>query len=80
MWIPYVNKENADMIFVLMRRAGDNLKGRLPPSRNHPGGRNPYAHVATCIKQKFGMSYKDVPDGQFSDLVQFIQYIEENPM
>jgi hypothetical protein len=36
--------------------------GQLPDHPNHPKGRNPYAHVAICVKDHFNASYKDIPD------------------
>ena len=35
---------------------------KLPNHPSHPKGRNPYAHVALKVKNKFGSSYKDLPD------------------
>ena len=43
-----MNDENAKAIWAYIQKAGDELVGKLPPSRNHPRGRNPYAHVAIC--------------------------------
>jgi len=31
----------------------EELRGKLPLSWRHPKGRNPDAHVAKCIKNKF---------------------------
>ena len=45
----------------MIQEAGDYLLGQLPDHPNHPKGRNPYAHVAICVKEKFGNSYKDIP-------------------
>ena len=39
--------------------------GQLPDHPNHPKGRNPYAHVAICVKSKFNASYKDIPDEKY---------------
>ena len=50
--------------------AGNYLKGKLPNHPNHPKGRNPYAHVAICVKSKFGSSYKDLPDNDFQKVVE----------
>ena len=44
---------------------GDSLKDKLPEHSNHPKGRNSYAHIFLEIKNKFGCSYKDVPDDCF---------------
>ena len=48
------NRVNLDFDF----EAGDYLVGQLPDHPNHPKGRNPYAHVAICIKSKFNASYR----------------------
>ena len=48
-----MNKENASKLWKIIQEAGDYLKGQLPEHPNHPKGRNPYAHVAICIKSKF---------------------------
>ena len=37
----------------MIQEAGDYLQGQLPDHPNHPKGRNPYAHVAICVKSKF---------------------------
>ncbi len=59
--------------------AGDKLVGKLPPSRHHPKGRNPYAHVAICIKSKFNASYKDIDDDRFDEVVKYIEFLKKNP-
>ena len=56
-----MNKENASKLWKIIQEAGDYLKGQLPDHPNHPKGRNPYAHVAICVKSKFKKSYKDYP-------------------
>ncbi len=60
-----MNKENASKLWKIIQEAGDYLVGQLPDHPNHPKGRNPYAHVAICVKSKFNSSYKDIPDEQF---------------
>ena len=57
-----MNKENASKLWKIIQEAGDYLVGQLPDHPNHPKGRNPYAHVAICIKSKFDASYKDIPE------------------
>ena len=52
-----MNKENASKLWKIIQEAGDYLKGQLPDHPNHPKGRNPYAHVAICVKSKFQKSY-----------------------
>ncbi len=59
-----MNKENAEKLWKIIQETGDYLHGRLPNHPNHPNGRNPYAHVAICIKIKFDSSYKDIPDNK----------------
>ena len=51
MQIKLMNKENASKLWKIIQEAGDYLQGQLPDHPNHPKGRNPYAHVAICIKK-----------------------------
>jgi hypothetical protein len=74
-----VNKENASKLWKIIQEAGDYLQGQLPEHPNHCKGRNPYAHVALCVKEKFGNSYKDIPDENFDEVVNFIIFLKENP-
>ena len=60
-------------------KAGDYLKNKLPDHPSHPKGRNPYAHVALEIKNKFNMSYKDLPDNQYEKVIDFINFLKKNP-
>ena len=46
---------------------------------NHPKGRNPYAHVAICVKTKFKKSYKDIEDEKFNEVVEYIDFLKKNP-
>ena len=71
-----MNKENASKLWKIIQEAGDYLLGQLP---NHPKGRNPYAHVAICVKSKFNASYKDIPDEQYAQVVKYIEFLKENP-
>ena len=59
-----MNKENASKLWKIIQEAGDYLKGQLPDHPNHPKGRNPYAHIAICVKSKFNQSYKDIKDAE----------------
>ena len=63
----------------MIQEAGDYLQGQLPDHPNHPKGRNPYAHVALEIKNKFDMSYKDLPDDQFDSVLDFLNFLKKNP-
>jgi len=62
----------------MIQEAGDFLKNKLPNHPNHPKGRNPYAHVALCIKTKFNKSYKDIDDVKFNEVVDYIEYLKNN--
>ena len=74
-----MNKENASKLWKMIQEAGDYLRGQLPSHPNHPNGRNPYAHVALCVKEKFENSYKDIPDEQFDEVVKYIEFLKQNP-
>ena len=63
----------------MIQEAGDFLKNKLPNHPSHPKGRNPYAHVALCIKTKFNKSYKDIDDVKFNEVVDYIEYLKNNP-
>ena len=45
----------------------------------HPKGRNPYAHVALCVKNKFNNSYKDIEDEKFNEVTNYIEFLKQNP-
>jgi hypothetical protein len=74
-----MHEENAKKIWQLILETGDSLKGVLPDHPNHPKGRNPYAHISLEIKNKYGCSYKDIPDDQLNELIKFIDYLRKNP-
>ena len=74
-----MHEENAKKIWQLILETGDSLKGVLPDHPNHPKGRNPYAHISLEIKNKYGCSYKDIPDDQLNELIKFIDYLSKNP-
>ena len=74
-----MNIENASKLWKIIQEAGDYLVGQLPDHPNHPNGRNPYAHVAICIKSKFNASYKNIPDEQYHEVVKYIEFLKENP-
>jgi len=71
--------ENKKRLWTEILKTGDCLKDKLPSHPNHPKGRNPYAHVALEIKNKFNKSYKDLSDNQFDMVINFINYIKKNP-
>ena len=74
-----MNKENSSKLWAIIQQAGFYLQDKLPECSNHPKGRNGYAHVALCIKEKFGLSYKDIPDEEFNKVVEYIVFLKKNP-
>ena len=74
-----MNKENSSKLWKIIQEAGDYLEGRLPEHPNHPKGRNPYAHIAICIKDNFKTNYKDIPDEKFDEVLSYIKFLKQNP-
>ena len=74
-----MNIENRKRLWKEILAAGDYLKNKLPDHSNHPNGRNPYAHVALEIKNKFNKSYKDISDNDFEKVIKYIEYLKKNP-
>ena len=74
-----MNKDNTIKLWKIMQEAGDYLLGQLPDHPNHPKGRNPYAHVAICVKDNFNSSYKDIPDEKFNEVIKYIKFLKQNP-
>ena len=74
-----MNDEKAHQLWKIIQEAGDYLQGQLPDHPNHPKGRNPYAHVAICVKSKYEKSYKDIPDEKFEEVVEYIKELKRNP-
>ena len=74
-----MNKENADKLWKIIQEAGDYLEGQLPEHPNHTKGRNPYAHVALAVKNKFNDSYKDIDDSKFDEVIKYINYLRQSP-
>ena len=74
-----MNEDNRKYLWSCIQKAGDYLEGQLPSHPNHPKGRNPYAHVAICIKSKFKKSYKDIGDEKFNEVIDYIEYLKNNP-
>ena len=71
-----MNKENKIKLWSIIQEAGDYLIGQLPDHPNHPKGRNPYAHVALCVKEKFNVSYKDIPDKKLNEVIKYIEFFK----
>ena len=74
-----MKKESSSKLWKMMQEAGDYLQGKLPDHLNHPKGRNPYAHIGLCVKNKFGLSYKDIADEKFEEVVNYIDFLKKNP-
>ena len=74
-----LDKINKERIWRLIQSTGDELFGKLPEHPNHPKGRNPYAHVALCVREKFSASYKDIDDEKFDEVLKFIEFLKKNP-
>ena len=74
-----MNKEIASKLWKMIQEAGDYLESKLPNHPNHPKGRNPFAHVALSVKNKFGSSYKDINDEKFDEVIKFIELLKQNP-
>ena len=71
--------ENSRKLWKIIQGAGDYLQGQLPEHPNHPKGRNPYAHVALAVKNKFNTSYKDIDDNKFDEVIKYINYLRQTP-
>lgn len=63
-------------VWAEMRATGDRLKGVLRPDPRHPAGRNPYAHVAGCVQEEFGGSYRDLPDEKAGEVLTYLKKLE----
>ena len=74
-----MNEDNHRKLWKMIQEAGDYLESRLPEHPNHPKGRNSYAHVALCIKNKFQNSYKDIEDEKFEQVIEYIEFLKKNP-
>ena len=74
-----MNEDNRRKLWKIIQEAGDYLRGKLPNHPNHPKGRNPYAHVAICVKDHFNSTYKDIPDKKFDEVVKYIDFLKQNP-
>ena len=74
-----MNEHNRKTIWALIQKTGDELQAKLKPSSSHPKGRNAYAHISLCIKEKFGVSYKELDDDQTGVLIDYIDFMLKNP-
>ena len=74
-----MKEENRKLIWKTIQETGDKLQSKLKPSSFHPKGRNAYAHIAICIKQHFGASYKDIKDDEINLVKAYINFLLINP-
>ena len=78
-----MNKENASKLWKMIQEAGDyllELAGTKSVTQITLQGRNPYAHVALCVKEKFGNSYKDIPDEKFQEVLDYsFNFLKDKP-
>ena len=70
-----MNEENRQTVWARMQEAANELRGKLLPSRRHPRGRNPNAHIAKCIKNRFRKSYRDIPDEKVEAVMDYIDSV-----
>ncbi len=73
-----MNEENWNLIVQTVGWGGDILTQTLPYSPRHPHGRNGYAHLWLCIRNRFGDA-KTLPDSQVHDIIQYIEWVVQNP-
>ena len=72
-----MNDDNKKYLWKLIQLTGDSLINKLPDHPNHPNGRNPYAHVALKVKNKFGKSYKYLPDEKVNEVINYLNILEQ---
>ena len=74
-----MNKENASKLWKIIQETGDYLQRKLPDHHYHPKGRNAYAHVTLSVKNKFGLSYKDIADKDYKKVIEYLDFLKKNP-
>ena len=72
-----MNQDNKKYLWKLIQLTGDSLINKLPDHPNHPNGRNPYAHVALKVKNKFGKSYKYLPDEKIHEVINYLNILKQ---
>jgi len=63
-------------VWAEMRALGDRLAGFLPSDSRHPAGRNPHAHVAGCVRERFGCSYGELGDERVDEVRGYLKELE----
>ena len=72
-----MNADNKKYLWKLIQLTGDSLINKLPDHPNHPNARNPYAHVALKVKNKFGKSYTDLPDEKVHEVINYLNILKQ---
>ena len=72
-----MNDVNKKYLWKLIKLTKDSLINKLPDHPNHPNGRNPYAHVALKVKNKFGKSYKYLPDEKVNEVINYLNILKQ---
>ena len=72
-----MNQDNKKYLWKLIQLTGESLINKLPDHPNHPNGRNPYAHVALKVKNKFGKSYKYLPDEKVNEVINYLNILKQ---
>jgi hypothetical protein len=75
-----VNKENASKLWKIIQEAGDYLRGQLPDTPQSPKRAQPLCACCNmCERDILKTSYKDIPDEKFDEVVEYIEFLKQNP-
>ena len=71
-----MNEDNMKIVRSEVNTIGDELNGKLP---HHPE-RNAYAHIWRTIKEKYGVSYRELGDDRVDEILTLIRTLRnQNP-
>lgn len=74
-----MNDVNMKLVRTEVNMIGDELKATLQPHPDHPV-RNPYAHIWRTVKEKYGVSYRELDDDQVEEIIALIRTLRnQNP-
>ena len=66
--------------------ASDNVTGACPEVLNallkaNEDDKTPYGNdeLSKNLQNKFGTSYKDIPDEKFNEVLEYIEFLKKNP-
>ena len=74
-----MNKENASKLWKMIQEAGDYLLGQLPAIQIILKEETPTLMLLYVSKRNLSNSYKDIPDDKFQEVVDYINFLKENP-